>query len=207
MIPQMVYLKLEKTDFEVLGFLIEDLNKDFSIKEIADTLRRPYVKVHSSIKRLKDKKIVKEEVKGKSHYCSVDYKNNIEVVCFVSSLRAKEFLGKNKQVKLIIENIIEGIKSPDYILLLFGSFAKGVAGNHSDLDIALITSNEDKEVGRVVNSVKRLSSLEIHSLEFTYKELMEMLVSKGMNIGKEIVKRHIIFKGCEQFYNCLVLSE
>ncbi len=204
----MVYLQLEKTDFEVLGFLIENLDKEFSIKEIADRLKRPYVKIHSSIKRLNDKKIIKEEIKGKSHYCSVDYKNNINVVCFINSQKAKEFLQKNKKIKLIIEDITEKIKISDYTLLLFGSYAKGNPDKHSDLDIALINSSEDKkEIERVISSVKRLASLDIHHLEFSYKEFIEMLKSKEMNVGKEIVKNHIIFSGCEQFYNCLGLSK
>lgn len=204
----MVYLQLEKTDFEVLGFLIESLNKEFSIKEIADRLKRPYVKIHSSIKRLKNKKIIKEEIKGKSHYCSIDYKNNINVVCFISSQKAREFLLKNKKIKLIIEDIIANIKIPNYTLLLFGSYAKSNADKHSDLDIAVIGSSEDKEeIERIINSVKRVFSLDIHSLEFSYKEFIEMLKSKEMDVGKEIVKNNIIFRGCEQFYNCLMLSE
>ena len=204
----MVYLQLEKTDFEVLGFLIENLDKEFSIKEIADRLKRPYVKIHSSIKRLKDKKILKEEIKGKSHYCSIDYKNNIDVICFINSQKAKDFLQKNKKIRLIIEDIIINIKIPNYTLLLFGSYAKSSPDKHSDLDVAVITSNEDKEeIERVINSVKRLSSLDIHHLEFSYKEFIEMLKSKEMNVGKEIVKNQIIFSGCEQFYNCLGLSE
>ncbi len=204
----MVYIQLEKTDFEVLSFLIENLKKEFSIKEISENLKKPYVKIHSSINRLADKGIVKEEIKGKSHYCSVDYKNNIDVVCFINSQKAKEFLLKNKKIKLIVEDIIESIKITGYIFLLFGSYAKGLADKHSDLDMAIITSNEDKgEAERVLNSEKRLSSLEIHSLEFSYKEFMEMLKSKEMNVGKEIVKNHIIFKGCEQFYDLIRLAE
>lgn len=202
----MVYLQLEKTDFEVLEFLIGNLFEKFSIKEIADKLKRPYVKIHKSIKRLENKKIINEEIKGKSHYCSIDYKNNIEVICFIDSQKTKEFLFKNKKIKLIIEDILEKIKIPDYTLLLFGSYAKGNADKNSDLDIAIISSREDKEeAGKIINSIKRLSSLEVHSLEFSYKEFIEMLKSKEMNVGKEIVKNHIILKGYEQFYNCLKL--
>ncbi|MBU0976887.1 MAG: nucleotidyltransferase domain-containing protein, partial [Nanoarchaeota archaeon] len=185
----MVYIKLEKTDFEVLKFLIENLDKEFSIKEIAESLKRPYVKVHNSVGRLSSKKIIKRETKGKSHYCSIDYKNNINIVCFINSQKAKEFLLKNKKIGLILEEIISGIKIPNYTLLIFGSYAKGNADKHSDLDIASITSDEDKEdVGRVISSKKRLSSINIHSLEFSYKEFIEMLKSKEMNVGKEIVK-------------------
>ena len=204
----MVYLQLEKTDFEVLKFLIENLSEEFSIKEISDKIKKSYVKIHSSVNRLEGKKIIKKEIKGKSHYCSIDYKNNLDVVCFINSQKAKEFLLKNKKIRLIIEDIITSIKIPDYTLLVFGSYAKGSADKHSDLDIAVITSKEDKEeVERGINSLKRGASSDVHSLEFSYKEFIEMLKSKEINAGKEIVKKHIIFKGCEQFYNCLKLLE
>ena len=203
----MVYIQLEKTDFEVLGFLIKNLNEEFSIKGIAERLKRPYVKVHSSVNRLTDKNIIREEIKGKSHYCSVDYKNNLDVVCFISSQKAKEFLLKNKKIKLIIEDIIANMKIPSYTLLIFGSYAKGTFDKHSDLDLAIITSSEDKEAAeRVINSKKRLSLIEIHSLEFSYKEFVEMLKSREINVGNEIVKNQIIFKGCEQFYDAMNLA-
>jgi predicted nucleotidyltransferase len=204
----MVYLKLEKTDFEVLRFLIENLFNEYSIKEISDRLKRPYVKVHNSIERLTEKKIIIMDVKGKSHYCSIDYKNNIDVVCFINSQKSKEFLFKNKKIRLYIEDITQSIKIPNYILLLFGSYAKGSFNKTSDLDIAIITSDENKEeIERLINSKKRLLSLDIHSFEFTYNEFIEMLKSREMNVGKNIVKDNIIFKGYEQFYNCIILSE
>lgn len=204
----MVYIQLEKTDYEVLSLLIENINKEYSIKELADKLKRPYVKIHSSIKRLVRQGIISELVKGKSHYCSVNYKKNIDVVCFIDSQKAKEFLRKNKKINIVISEIINSIKFPNYSLVLFGSYAKGNADKHSDVDIAIITSDENKEeIERVINAIKRLSSLEIHSVGFTYKNFIEMLKSNEMNVGKEIVKSHIIIKGCEQFYDCMELAE
>ncbi len=201
----MVYLQIKKTDFEVLAFLIENINEDFSIRELSKKLKRPYVKIHKSIKRLADKKIIIEAIRGKSHYCSINYKDNLDVVCFVNSQRAKAFLERNKKIDLIVSNISALLKFPDYSLVLFGSYAKGSADKNSDLDLAVIASKENKaEAERVMNSIKRLSSLEIHSLEFTYEDFIEMLRSKEGNVGKEIIKKSIIFKGCEQFYNCIL---
>jgi len=201
----MVYLQIKKTDFEVLAFLIENINEDFSIRELSQKIRRPYVKIHKSIKRLADKKVIIETIRGKSHYCSINYKDNIDVVCFINSQRAKAFLERNKKIDLIIANIFSSLKFPDYSLILFGSYAKGNADKHSDIDLAIITSKENKaEAERVMNSAKRLSSLEIHSLEFTYDDFIEMLRSKEGNVGKEIIKKSIILKGCEQFYNCIL---
>ncbi len=204
----MVYIQLEKTDFEVLGLLIEDISQEYSIKDISNKLKRPYVKIHNSIKRLAKQGIIKEVIKGKSHYCSVDYKGNIDLVCFINSQKAKEFLRRNKKISIVISEIVSSIKFPNCSLVLFGSYAKGNADKHSDVDIAIITSDEDKEKAeKIMNSIKRLSSLEIHSLEFTYENLIEMLKSKENNVGKEIVKSSIIFKGCEQFYECRRLAE
>lgn len=204
----MVYIQLEKTDFEVLSFLLGDINKEYSIKELAENLKRPYVKVHNSIKRLSTKGIIKEDVKGKSHYCSVNYKHSADVVCFVNTQRAKEFLSKNKKISLIAAQITSSMKLPDYSLILFGSYAKGDPDKHSDVDIAIITPAEDEEqTERTINHIKKFSPLKIHSLELTYKNFIEMLKSKEWNVGKEIAKNHIIFKGCEQFYECLRLAE
>ena len=204
----MVYKQLEKTDYEVLIFLIENLNKEYSIKEISQSLKKPYVKIHSSINRLLKQKIIKEEIKGRSRYCSIDYINNLDVVCFINSQKASNFLAKNKKISIVVEDIIKNIKFSNYSIVLFGSYAKGKADKHSDLDIAIITSEKGKEESdRVMNFVKRLSSLKIHSLEFTYENFIEMLKSKENSVGKEMLKNHIIFKGCEQFYDCLRLSQ
>lgn len=204
----MVYIQLEKTDIKVLGFLIANIREEYSIMELSKKLKRPYVKIHKSIKRLVKENLINETIKGKSHYCSVNYKPNLNVVCFINSQRAKEFLEKNRDIKVIVSSIIESMKFPNYSLVLFGSYAKGNADKHSDIDLAIITSSEDREKAeRVVNSVKRLSPKEIHFLEFNYNDFIEMLSSKEFNVGKEIVKNNIVFKGCEQFYDCMRLSE
>lgn len=204
----MVYMQLEKTDFEVLSFLISNMHEEYSIKELAEKLKRPYVKIHNSIKRLSTKGIIKEEVKGRSHYCSINYKYNPDIVCFINAQMAREFLIKNKKISLIVTEITNSIKSPNYSLAIFGSYAKGNPDKNSDVDIAIITPAENKEEAeRTINHTKKFSPLKIHSLELTYKNFIDMLKSKEWNVGKEISKNHIIFKGCEQFYECIRLAE
>ena len=120
----------------------------------------------------------------------------------------RRFLKSNKKIKLIVDEITRSVKTPNYSLVLFGSYAKGTADKHSDLDIAIITSSEDKEEAeRAINTIKRLSSIEIHSIEFTFKNFIEMLISKENNVGKEIIKNPIIIKGAEQFHESINLSK
>ena len=204
----MVYTKLEKTDFEVLAFLINNLNSEYSIREIAKYLKKPYVKAHKSIKRLSNQKIVSITIKGKSHYCKVDVNNNLDVICFIEYQKSKEFLLRHKKIKLALDEIANSVKSANYSLIIFGSYAKGTSDKNSDLDIAAITSKEDKEEAeKAIKSAKMISSLNIHSLEFTYQEFIEMLKSKQNNAGKEIAKNRIILKGAEQFHECIRLSK
>src|SRR3989344_306218 len=99
----MVYkFTLEKTDIEVLAFLIKNNDREYSINEISKNLKKTYVKAHNSVRRLFNNKVLQVKVMGKSHYCSIDFKNNLDVVCFVNSLIAKGFLDENKKIKIII---------------------------------------------------------------------------------------------------------
>lgn len=201
-------MKLEKTDMKILTFMVRDIRKEYSIKQLADQLKTPYVKVHASIQRLLKKGILKKKIFGKSHYCSIDYKNSLDVVCFAEAQRARNFFEKRKEIKLLISNIEEKLPIPDYSLIIFGSFVENRVSKNSDLDIALITPQESLEkAGRVMNSITRTTPLKIHSIEFSYTDLIEMLKSKELTVGKEIAKNHIIIQGCEQFFECLRLSE
>ena len=204
----MVYLKLEKTDMEILVHMVKDMSKEYSIKELADQLKRPYVKVHSSIQRLQKKNLIKKRILGKSHYCRFDYKNNLDVACFVEAQRARDFTNKNKPIKIFLENIKEKLLFPNYSLVIFGSFAKNKQTKNSDLDLVIITSKQNLEKAeRTPNALARTSNISIHSVEFIWVDFIKMLLSKELTVAKEIVKNHIIIHGCEQFYECIRLSE
>lgn len=199
-------MKLEKTDLKVLAHMVRDVNKEYSIKQLADQLKRPYVKVHSSIKRLTQKNIIRKRIMGKSHYCRIDYQNNFDIVCFIEGQRTRKFLAERKAIRILLENIGENLAMPDYIMLIFGSFARNTQTRGSDIDIALIATEAEK-AERVMNSITRTTQLAIHSVEFTYDGFIEMLRAKELTVGKEILKNHIIIHGCEQFYECMRLAE
>lgn len=134
-------IKLQKTDLDVLEFMIKDINTEYSIKQISDTLKRPYVKVHNSIKRLTAKGIILKKIMGKSHYCRVDYKNNLDVVCFIEGQRARKFITKK------ITDLKQSIKSPNYTLVVSGK------------DLILIGDVELKSEGIHVMSYEQFISM------------------------------------------------
>lgn len=204
----MVYIKLEKTDMRILLYIVKDISKEYSIKELADQLKKPYVKVHSSIQRMIKRNIIKKKVLGKSHYCRFDYKNNLDIACFVESQKARDFTNNNKPVKIFLDNLKNKLTFPDYSLVIFGSFAKNTQIKNSDLDLAIITSKQNlRKTELIINALAKIINIQIHSVEFSYKDFIEMLKSKELNVAKEIIKNHIIIHGCEQFYESIDLSE
>lgn len=204
----MVYIQLEKTDVEILRYLVRDINKQYSINELSNILKRPYVKVHSSIQRLLIKGIININVLGKSHYCKLDYKNNLDIACFVEAQITRDFLIKNKNIHIFLNNLKEKLNFPDYSLIIFGSFAENMQTKNSDLDLAVITSKNNLEKAEsIVRSLTKTTNISIHALEFAYIDFIEMLKSKEINVAKEMIKNHVIIHGFEQFYECVRLGE
>ncbi|MFH1209250.1 MAG: nucleotidyltransferase domain-containing protein [archaeon] len=204
----MVYIQLEKTDIEILKYLVIDINKQFSINELSNILKRPYVKVHSSIQRLLSKNIININVLGKSHYCRLDYKNNLDIACFVEAQIARDFLIKNKNIHIFLNNLKEKLNFPDHSLIIFGSFARNTQTKNSDLDLAVITSKDNLEKAEsIIRSFTKTTNINIHALEFAYIDFIEMLKSKELNVAKEMTRNHVIIYGFEQFYECIRLGE
>ena len=72
------------------------------------------------------------------------------------------------------------------MIILFGSYAKGISKPNSDIDIYLETNDN-----KIKNKIKEINSrLSIKIGKFDAKSLLI----------KEIIKNHIIIRGLENFY-------
>ncbi len=116
----------------------------------------------------------------------------------VEEKRTEEFLEKNPKLKLISQDI-EEIDYPFMIALIFGSYVKNTKTEKSDIDICIISDNEEKKE----KLIQRLSllSLKLEIQDFTTKEFISMIEKNQRNLGHEIVKSNIILYGIENYYN------
>ena len=87
-----------------------------------------------------------------------------------------------------MRGIFEKIQNDDSagIAVLFGSYAKGLAGKESDIDIYI-----DSEDSSIKKKIERINS-KISAKIGNYDE-NNLLI-------KEINKNHVIIKGAEQYY-------
>lgn len=179
---------------KILKLLIEN-KRAWTILEISNKLKRDYKNTFQAVGKLYPDLIYKEK-KGNLNLVEIKISSNREIY-EVEEKRTNEFFLNNSKTRLIKEDI-ERINYPFFIVLIFGSIAKGNATDKSDIDICIISDNPEK-TKEIVSSVRLLpQTIEIH--QFTTDEFKSMLNKKENNLAKEIVKKNIILFGIENYY-------
>lgn len=182
-------------NLKVLKLFVDNKDKSFTIKKVAEALNVNYKIVYEEIIKLEQENLIRITKFGNAKVCMFNYKYHSKIV-EIEELRKKE-LCKNKDIKLIYNRIKE-MKSPFYCLILFGSYANKTNQKGSDIDLCLIT--DDEKINRDVQSILSITMINIHLQDFISEHFSAMLKSKEFNIGNEIVKKNVILHGIESFY-------
>ena len=183
---------------KILKYLIENRNEYTNINKISKELDTDYKNTFKTITNNKDL-ITKQKI-GNINLIKINPIFNPKIFS-VDYKRTSQFLKENKKLELIKKDI-ENLNYPFLIVLLFGSYIKETKTNKSDIDICIISDNKE-QLKKVISKLEILPiKLEIH--DFTTNEFESMIKTKEDNIGKEIVKKNIIFYGIENYYNLIL---
>ncbi|MBU4351915.1 MAG: nucleotidyltransferase domain-containing protein [Nanoarchaeota archaeon] len=185
-------------NIKILKFLINNRNKEFSINQISKELNLNYRIAYQETHKLRA--LINIRILGNSKQCQ--FNNRFNYLILKTENERKEEILKNKNLN-VINNELEKIKSPFYILLLFGSSVKENKKG-SDIDLCLI-SDDKKNVEQLKQSLNWLP-LKLHIIDFNTNEFKQMLNTKEDNVGKEILENNIILQGIEDFYRLLNFS-
>ena len=193
---------LTKNQSEILMLYRKDIFLSKTIREISIMLNKSYPKVFEAIKSLEKENIISIRKAGKSSICEI---NPNERTIGLLSIIESELLSERKDLPLKnINKIANKIKNPFYILIICGSYAEGKQKSTSDLDIAIIIpDSEDKKNYTIALKEGELIIPEVHGYVFNKEEFHQMLINEEFNYGKELVKKHIIYYGAEQYYKIL----
>lgn len=184
-----------KNHTKIIRFLIEHQEKPWTIRAISKNLKINYKIAYEEVHKLATENIITINKLGNSNQCTFNYVFNEKTLAAEEML--KNSLRKTGNIKVIYDRISE-IKNSFYILLIFGSYAKHKATRNSDIDICLITDNE--EIRGKIASILHTVAFQTHLVEFSAAEFQSMLKTTAFNVGKEIVKYRVILKGAEDFY-------
>ncbi len=165
-------------------------------------LNKNYPKVFEAIKSLEKDFVISIKKAGKSSICEIN--TNEKTLSLLSVIESEFLFEKNNLPLSNINKIKNKIKSPFYTFIICGSYAEGKQKPNSDLDIAIvIPDSENKKQYQIALKEGELMIPEVHGYVFTNEEFYQMLTNKEFNYGKELIKKHIIYYGAEQYYKTL----
>src|SRR3989344_9429976 len=164
-----------KNNLELEIILVLLRNKTH-LREIARILNESHSTILRKINGLVKENVLDFKKEGKNKVFFI--KNNLNAKNYVYSAeiyKLNKLLKKNPELSVIFEDIKKNF--PKGMIILFGSYAKGISKQDSDIDIYLETNNNT-----IKNKVKEINSkLSIKIGKFDNKSLLI----------KEIIKNHI----------------
>jgi len=154
------------------------------VRGIAKLLNTNHMTISRILSGLRMRNIVdwREEGKNKVYF----FKNGIEsriAINIAENYKLARTLEKYHQLRTIVEEV----QKNSYIKLaiLFGSYAKGIAKESSDIDIYI--ESEDQSIRQKLKTVDARVSIKLGKYDFQN------------TLIKEIEKNHVIIKGVEEY--------
>lgn len=178
----------------ILILLLKNQEQKFTINQIAKKLNINYRIAHEQTKKLEREELIRTERVGNALLCSLT--GNFNEKIFLAEYQRREDILKNKDLDTIRKRFEKA--KQNYILLLFGSYAKGNATKHSDIDLLAIAKDEEE-----IREIAELIPRKIHLTITNYKIFIEMIKTKEVNVGNEVQKNNIILLGIEEYYRLL----
>lgn len=187
-----------KTEIKAIKALIG--HEPMTIREIAGKIKADYRITHTAVKLLSKKGALSLKKIGGSIICELNkgYKG-IEILQAEEERKAA-FL-KNKDIAVLYKEIIDNADSSFFVMIVFGSYAKGSRTKNSDIDIMLVSN--DEKMKKRISEIMSILPLKIHLIPLNEDEFKRMYFSRESNVVKEAVKAYVILHGTEQFYGMM----
>lgn len=174
--------------------------KTYSVRSISKLIKSSYALTYDSIKALINHRMIKAEKIGKSLACRVNLSADPQLLAISSLIHSQKFLDKI-YFSFVIDGIKNKLNDSIYIMILFGSFAKGTASKKSDIDLLFVVQNkaDTEKIKKKVRSVLSLTDIRIEFDVIKTEWLVKMFEEKN-TVGREVLEGSIILHGAEQYY-------
>ena len=169
-------------ELEVIALFTGNYKAEFYLRQIAKLAKLPIKTCQNVLSNLEKAKILKSKVEGKNKYFSLNL-DNIQTKSYLLQAEIQKldnFLSHYPQFKTFLKSIHTNIP-----IIIFGSFARFKADKDSDIDL-LVLSKEEQKFSR------HLLPYKFHQINLIEDSFKKALNEKEAVI-KEIEENHIIF--------------
>lgn len=183
--------KVNDVDLRILSLFTKSYNKEYYIREVEKLLWISSRTALVTLAKLEKKGILESKIRGKIKTYSIK-KSGLSREYFVLTEQYKkiQFLEKNHLIKEVLE------KAEDYMhgmVIVFGSYAKGLQKNDSDLDIFIVGKYDEDKIKEVGKNYGIDINIKWYPMKIFEKEINTDILLK------EVIENHIIIKGVEGF--------
>ena len=192
-------MEINKNEVKIVELFRKELFLKASIMELMKKITsKSYQRVYEAVEKLIRKKILLSEKIGNTNLISLNFSR--ETILLFSFFDEKE---GNKIPNYL--RILEIKEISDYLILVTGSYVSGKFNKKSDLDLVIIVPDKEDIVAiqKLIENKTMLFVPSVHLYVFRKKDFIEMLKNKEPNYGKEIVKKKIILKNAQIFYELI----
>ena len=184
-----MYQKRNK-EMAIISLYTGDYNARFYLREIAKLANLPLKTCQDVLVNLEKEKILKSKTEGKNKYFSLNLDNiNVKSELVKAEIYKTELLlEKYSEFKTFLKAI-----DTNFIIILFGSFAKLKADKNSDVDLFIVTNKKEK-------LPYYLLPHKIHENALKEESFRKSLTEKEPLI-KEIESNHIILNNHSSYVN------
>jgi predicted nucleotidyltransferase/predicted transcriptional regulator len=184
-----MYQKRNK-EMAIISLYTGDYNARFYLREIAKLANLPLKTCQDVLVNLEKEKILKSKTEGKNKYFSLNLDNiNVKSELVKAEIYKTELLlEKYSEFKTFLKAI-----DTNFIIILFGSFAKLKADKNSDVDLFIVTNKKEK-------LPYHLLPHKIHENVLKEESFRKSLTEKEPLI-KEIESNHIILNNHSSYVN------
>lgn len=150
--------------------------------------------VANALSELEHEGFLKSRIEGKNRLYFLNLEDKENIINFISALEHIKAIRFYKKNTIIKEFVSKADACFDGIVAIFGSYAKGLQKEGSDLDIFVAGKcNKDKAEG-----IAAIYNIELSIKKYPHKIFQEGLIAKDPLL-EEIIKSHIIIKNTESF--------
>lgn len=183
--------KLTETHLRVLSIFTNGFERDYYIREVQKLLKISPRTAQLILNNLEKRTILESKSRGKIKIYKI--KKNIiakQYLVLAENYKKIRFLEQKPLIKQIIEKIMPFV---DGVMVVFGSYAKNLEKNNSDLDIFIIGKHKRQKIKEVSNTY----GIKINVKQYGSK-LFEMKWSEDILV-REVLNNHILIKGTDEF--------
>ena len=178
---------------KIINYLGKHKDQLFTMRELSKASSVPYATLYRSLLEMKE--LLTVQTVGKAKVVSLNVANSLikSYLAISSDEERKEFLKSQP----VLGKIASELNTKD-IVILFGSYAKGVASEKSDIDLLIINQTGKKSLS--FSKYETLFDKKINPIFVTKREFELMLRDKEENVGTQALKDHIVLNNPEDFW-------